>query len=119
MSFANRRLAAAARVAALLGLVLILGGFALLWWLGAPDWALAAWLLLHVRIRFRVPQRNRGRSDGRRLGEANRLLVDENQSLVSFVLAAERRGWIDPRERDVLLGLRDDPATLRRLLEVS
>jgi hypothetical protein len=45
-------LTAAAFLTAILALLRIGGGFALLWWLGAPGWALAAWLLLHTRVRL-------------------------------------------------------------------
>jgi len=44
--------ASVAFLMALLALLRIVGGFALLWWLGAPGWALAAWLLLHTRVRL-------------------------------------------------------------------
>ena len=32
----------------------IFGGAYLLWELDAPAWAIAAWLMLHVRFRFRL-----------------------------------------------------------------
>lgn len=57
----------------------------------------------------------RQQSELEQLRAANRQLVDENLRLASFVLRAEDRGWITRHERDVLLDLRDDPATLRRL----
>ena len=44
--------ARAACFTAILALLRIFGGFALLWWLGAPGWALAAWLLLHVKVKL-------------------------------------------------------------------
>jgi hypothetical protein len=34
----------------LLALLRIFGGAPVLWWLGAPSWAVAAWLMFHVRI---------------------------------------------------------------------
>lgn len=58
---------------------------------------------------------DRERQEGAQLVAANRQLIDENARLVSFVLGAEERGWINRHERDVLLNLRDDPAALRRL----
>ena len=38
-----------------LTLVKVVGGAILLARLGAPDWALAAWLLAHVRFRLLLP----------------------------------------------------------------
>lgn len=37
----------------LLALARIFGGAALLWALAAPGWAIAAWLLVHLRINLR------------------------------------------------------------------
>lgn len=45
-------LGSAACATAIVVLLRIGGGFVLLWWLGAPGWALAAWLLLHTRVRL-------------------------------------------------------------------
>lgn len=44
--------ASAACAMVILALLRIGGGFVLLWWLGAPGWALAAWLLLHVKVKL-------------------------------------------------------------------
>jgi hypothetical protein len=36
----------------------VFGGAALLWWLGAPGWAIAAWLMLHLKFGLRLPGRS-------------------------------------------------------------
>ena len=33
----------------------VFGGAALLWCLGAPGWAIAAWLMLHLKFGLRLP----------------------------------------------------------------
>jgi hypothetical protein len=45
----------------LLMLARVFGGAALLWLLDAPGWAIAAWLMLHLKFNLRLPERARDR----------------------------------------------------------
>jgi hypothetical protein len=38
-----------------LGLTRLVGGAALLWLLDAPAWAIAAWVIAHIKINLRLP----------------------------------------------------------------
>jgi hypothetical protein len=48
----------------LLVLARVFGGAALLWLLDAPGWAIAAWLMLHLKFNVRLPEQTRGSADG-------------------------------------------------------
>jgi ABC-type Mn2+/Zn2+ transport system permease subunit len=53
------RLGPAVFLAWFLGLTRVFGGAALLWLLDAPAWAIAAWLIAHIKINLRLPDQKR------------------------------------------------------------
>ena len=57
------RIDTAVRLAFLAALARVFGGAALLWWLGAPEWAWVAWLIANVRIGIGRPRGGDGPPD--------------------------------------------------------